>query len=256
MGEKPVTHLAHRHVLLLHPRAKQIVGRTVPQEIKLFADHGQRGPCRKELDAAERMRFMRAPRRNRQVMREGKFVFHFIEVGLEFSNVTVEAQELRAGVQFEPGIMSPAREPLQQIDPAEDKFLAGPIAVWMMPVSLGEPLNEFPIVAGKQFLLVRRTRRQLHNFAERFDLLAGARTENMKLNCQAVEAGIPQRRRAAQNTQRSARRIKVRRLGRVEPAFEVAHQALLLLSLFDFRKAIEVGVGQKFGGQRPLGAQE
>src|SRR5271168_5393397 len=53
-----------------------------------------------------------------------------------------------------------------------------------------KPLDEFPIARLKQFLLVRRARRQFNDLRELSDLLAGARAKEMELNAEPVPRGL------------------------------------------------------------------
>src|SRR5258706_16250690 len=104
-----------------------------------------------------------------------------------------------------------------------------------------QPLDEFPISRRKKFLFVRGARGQFDHFPGAFDFLASARTAEMKTDGQTMTRWILRiRLRMAKHPQRGARRIKVRGLRREEPLFEVLYDFLLLGSLLNLRKTIEI----------------
>src|ERR1035441_4336576 len=118
-------------------------------------------------------------------------------------------------------------------------------------MSLRQPLNEFPIARRKQFLFVRRPRRQLDALSERPDLLARARAQQVELNGQAVARRLLLVRLGPANrAQESARCIEVRWFGREEPRLQLPDKLLLPRGVLPLRKAVEVGVGAQLRRQR------
>src|ERR1035441_7422628 len=124
-------------------------------------------------------------------------------------------------------------------------------------MSLGQPLNELPIAGREQLLLVGRAQRQFDDLAQLPDLLARARAQQVQLNRQAVPSrlflvGL----RSADRAQEGPWGIKVRRLGREEPRFQLPHKLLFLRRLLHLGEPVEVRVNAQLSRQRAPGAQK
>jgi len=76
-------------------------------------------------------------------------------------------------------------------------------------MGVSQPLDEFPVVRRKQFLLVRGADDEVDQFAQRADLLARARAREQKLDGEAMARGIFGIGLGfAQDTERGARRVE------------------------------------------------
>src|SRR5262245_43665263 len=122
-------------------------------------------------------------------MGEGQVRAIPFEMRREFRQLAVEGQPVRGAIPipFETMAMAPTRQPLKEL--VADQQL-GPAIEVASAVGLREPLNELPIFAREQFLLVGRARGELDDFTERPALFARTRAEHNKLNSQAVQIGL------------------------------------------------------------------
>ena len=124
-------------------------------------------------------------------------------------------------------------------------------------VAFRQPLDEFPIAEGKQFLFVRGAGGQVHHFAQRFDLLPRALAEDVKGDRQAMQGGVFRHRPGlAGHAQAGARGIQMGGRAGEKPVFQALHQVLFLFRLLDFGKSGRVGVRKQLGGERTAGAQK
>ena len=123
---------------------------------------------------------------------------------------------------------------------------------------VGEPLDEFPIVRRKQFLLVRGADDEVNHLAQRARFLAGARTRQMKLHGEAVTRRfVLVRLRLANDAQRGARRIQMQRQrGGNSQCSNSLHELLFLLGFLDLGKTFEVGVRRQFRRHGTFRAQK
>ncbi len=143
---------------------------------------------------------------------------------------------------------------MQQFDIGQHERV---VAVQTAMVGFGEPLDEFPIRRRKKLLLMGGARRQFDQFPKRPELFPGARARETKLNREAVLRGLfAVRLGPANDAQRRARRIQMRRLGGKQPVLQFPHELFLLIGFLDLRKAHQVCVWGQLGRQRPLGAQK
>ena len=160
----------------------------------------------------------------------------------------------RGAIELQPALVAPAHQPLQQFQSGQHQRFPKPFRVGM---GLGQPLNEFPVGEGKQFLLVGGAGGEIDNFRQRLELFAGAVARDIKIKRQAMQRRILGNRRGlADHAHGSPRRVQMGRGGRKKPVLKLLDKGALFLVVLDFGKAAQVGMGLQLGGQRPIGAQE
>src|SRR2546426_11642140 len=110
------------------------------------------------------------------------------------------------------------REPFQQLTAGEaDGFAFGNI----VPVGFRKPLDEFPVCGAEQFLLVGGTLRQLQNFGERAEFVAGAGTKKVEVDGELAKATIWRSGlHGAADAQPCTRRVEMRGGGREKPVLQ------------------------------------
>ena len=252
--QQAVGQLAHRHRRLAGPVLDHFRRRRVAQQIKRPPHQHQRRMAVEEPHLAQRVSF---PARHRQPVGERQLLLAILQVRRQFGHLAMKLQRLRrpaAGGHFEPGRVTPARQPVQQLQVRQHhRFL--PVAA--AGVRFRQPLNEFPIAGRKEFLFVRRARRQLDDLSQLLHLLARARAQQVQLDSHAVARRLfliglwP-----ANRPQERARRIEVRGFGREEPRLQLADKLLLLRGVLHLGEPVEVGVSAQLRRQRPLRPQK
>ena len=185
-------------------------------------------------------------------MGQREFLVSVLQVRGQRDDLAVELEV--TGMVFQPPGKSPSSQPLQQVQAGKSEIL---FALSATGEGLCQPLDEFPVLRGKQFLLVRRARRQLDDFGDRPDLLASAGTEEVQPDLERVQRGMIRRGlRGAQDPQRRAGSFEVRQRRREKPVFQFLKFFLFLFGLLQFGEAGDVGVGRQFDGQGAVGPQE
>ena len=178
---QPRAQAAHGHRGRLRPVIQQLLGRRVAQRVKMISDQHQRGPAAKKADGLERV--IRAVGQ-REAMRELQAEVARIQVRPQRRDLAVEARVRVLHREFEARLLAPLHEPLQQLRAAKRDFFNVRVAPGE---PLGEPDDELPVARREQFLLVRRTRRQLDDLRDRPALLAGARAKQIEPHRQRVQ---------------------------------------------------------------------
>src|SRR2546423_13505227 len=171
---------------------------------------------------------------------------------LQIDNLSMKLQVLR--IKLQTARVSPARQPLKEFQTGKPQSIA---LVHSLGIGFGQPANESPILRGKEFLFVRRTRCQLEQLRKRPDLFTCARAEQTEADGQIVKRRmIAGGLRVADRAKRSARRIQMLRCGRKHPVLYLIENLLLLLGVLDLGKPRDVGVRLQLRGQRSIGAQK
>ena len=126
-----------------------------------------------------------------------------------------------------------------------------------MGMGFCQPPDEFPVAGREQLLLVRGARGQFQDFAQRPDLLAGARARQAQFHRQPAARGLLRvGLRMADRPHKGPRRVEVRRGLREKPGLQVADQLLLPRRLLEALEPVAVGVDTQFRGHRPPRAQK
>ena len=161
----------------------------------------------------------------------------------------------RPSVAFEARRVPPAREPLEQFGIGQDQRVRVPQGG--IAVGVGQPLDEFPVGGGKQFLLVRGADDEVNQLAQRAGLFPGARAQQKKLHGETVARRLGfVRLHAADDAERGARGVEQRQRGWRQPVFEFLDEALLLFVLLGPGKTVGAGMHLQFRRHGTFGAQK
>ena len=122
---------------------------------------------------------------------------------------------------------------------------------------VGDPLNELPVRCGKQFLLVRRAHREVHEIGNGFFAITRARPAHDELHLERVKVGFfVLRLRRGHGPDRGAWSVQVIRRGREHPVFKLGKHLALLLGGLNFVEALDVRVLAQLRGHLAAGPQE
>src|SRR5258707_5556168 len=126
-----------------------------------------------------------------------------------------------------------------------------------MRMSLGKPLDEFPVFRPKKLLFVGGAGCKVHEVVNAFELFAGAWALELELDRQTVPRRVLLIRfRPAKDAQSGARRVEMGGPWWKEPPLKVFDQLLLVRGFFYLRKPVQIAVGGQLGGQGAFRAQK
>jgi len=253
VSQQPVAELAHRHRRPAGPMPHQLRGRRIPQQVKRAVGQHQRGALSEETHLVHPVEL--SPR-HRQTVGKRQFPVPILQMRLELPQFAVERERApaRRARQLQPAGVPPPRQPMQKVQVRQHQPVA---RRFLVPMRLGNPLNEVPIRRGEKLLLVRRAGRQFHQLPHGLLLLAGARPQQQKLNRQPVPVRLRLvRPHFADHPQGGPRHIQVGRARREDPGLEFLDHLLLARRLFDLREARQVPIRRQFARQGPLRPQE
>ncbi len=251
MGEQAVAELAHGHARFPGQGAQERRLRRVADQVDGRPHRDQGWVPGQKADGGQGV-FL--PGGQPEALGERQLPVPVLQMGNQLRQLATKHHVVGLAVPLQTGPMSPASQPLEQLQPPQEERGLGrrPLAVL-----LGQPLDESPIRRGEQLLFVDGAGGEFDEFGQRARLLARARAEEGEVQGQVVEAGLlGQRHQAGDHPQVSPRGIQMGGGGGQEPMLQVAEPLLLGLGLLDFGQAAEVGVAGQLGGQRAAGAQE
>ena len=192
MREQAMAEFADGNGGAILPQFEHGRGRRVAQEIKFVAGERERRLAGKEKHVRQRVNGAVGqfePVRERQIA-----AFAVFQVGRQFGDLPVELERFLVFGGFEPRAVAPMREPMHQFRVGQNQRVIAVLAVGM---GVGEPLDEFPIVRRKEFLLVRGAGGQFDHVLQRAKFFAGARAQEVKLDAPGGSARRFRRRVAA-----------------------------------------------------------
>ena len=251
MQQQPVAQFADRHGRLLGQIAQHRRRRGVAQQEKSVAHERERRLVIEKFCVGDGMIFAAG---QCDAVRERKLLVAVFQMRRERDNLPVKLQRLAIVGEFEVRRVTPAREPLEQFRVRQNQHVRAVVAVAMR---IGNPLDEFPVVRRKQFLLVRGANDEINHLAQRARLLARARARQKKLHREPVmRRFVLARLHAADNAERGARRIEQRQRGRSEPVFQFLHELHFLLGFLGLGKTVEARVHRQFRRHGTFRAQK
>ena len=184
LGEQALRQPLHRHHRALSPRAQQRRWRCMAQDKELVAHQHQRRLSDEELTFRQGLIH---PIGQRQHMSKTHLTLDGLQARLQFGHPSHKVEVGRLAQQLEPLSMGPLGQPGQQVRAVEQHELA--LGHLFRPVPM-QPVDHLPVFGREEFGLVGRTGAQVAQVGDEALLLAGAGTEQEKMDGQAPLVGI------------------------------------------------------------------
>jgi hypothetical protein len=118
---------------------------------------------------------------------EGEFLRAVLQVRRQLRHLAVIHDGLGAALHQQAAVMTPAGDPLEELQPAQREV---GLLIFAVPIVLDHPLDELPVKRREKFLLVGGAGVQVNQVGQRLLLLARPGAEQVELRDERVQRGI------------------------------------------------------------------